>query len=138
MAAVFGSAHSTSKMLSSSQTPSMVDTLPSINFGFDDLRDRMARFTDRFDEFIAKGRKHVLEERNQFRINMAELHGKRHLFLVSVRPITLISLLGQEKCEIPGRKYIHTHKYKYICIVQLTLNRSFQSHNGKNANPLNS
>lgn len=36
----------------------------------------MARFTDRFDDFIAKGRKHVLEERNQFRINIAELHGE--------------------------------------------------------------
>lgn len=82
MAAVFESAHSTNKMLSSTQTPSMADTLPSINFGFDDLRDRMARFTDRFDEFIAKGRKHVLEERNQFRINMAELHGMRHFPLI--------------------------------------------------------
>lgn len=55
MAAVFDNAHSTSKMLSSTQTPSVADILPSINFGFDDLRDRMARFTDRFDEFIAKG-----------------------------------------------------------------------------------
>ena len=55
---------------------SMVDSLPNINFGFDDLRDRMARFTDRFDEFIAKGRRRVLEERNQFRIHVAELQGK--------------------------------------------------------------
>ncbi|KAI4164579.1 MAG: hypothetical protein LQ342_001892 [Letrouitia transgressa] len=51
----------------------MADSLPSINFGFEDLRDRMARFTDRFDNFIAKGRRRVLEERNQFRINVAEL-----------------------------------------------------------------
>ena len=91
MAAVFDGAHSTSKMLSSTQTPSVADILPSINFGFDDLRDRMARFTDRFDEFIAKGRRHVLEERNQFRINMAELHGKGHLFLM------LISLIGHKR-----------------------------------------
>lgn len=56
---------------------SMADSLPSINFGFDDLRDRMARFTERFDTFIAKGRKQVLEERNRFRINVAELQGKR-------------------------------------------------------------
>lgn len=55
----------------------MADTLPNIDFGFDDLRDRMARFTDQFDEFIAQGRKHVLEERNQFRINIAEIHGTR-------------------------------------------------------------
>lgn len=53
--------------------PSIADSLPNINFGFEDLRDRMARFTDRFDDFIAKGRKRVLEERNQFRINVAEL-----------------------------------------------------------------
>ena len=53
----------------------MADSLPNINFGFDDLRESMARFTDRFDEFIAKGRKRVLEEKNQFRINVAELQG---------------------------------------------------------------
>lgn len=55
--------------------PSMVDTLPSIDFGFDDLRDQMARFTVRFDEFIERGRKRVLEERNHFRMNMAEIQG---------------------------------------------------------------
>lgn len=59
--------------LSTANAPSMADSLPAITFGFDDLRERMARFTDRFDDFIAKGRKQVLEERNQFRINVAEL-----------------------------------------------------------------
>lgn len=49
--------------------------LPNTNFGFDDLRDRMAKFTVRFDAFIEQGRKRVLEERNQFRINVAELQG---------------------------------------------------------------
>jgi kinetochore protein Spc25 len=56
--------------------PSMVDQLPSIKFGFDDLRDRMARFTQRFDDFIDQGRKRVLEERNHFRINMSEIQGR--------------------------------------------------------------
>lgn len=55
--------------------PSVADTLPSIDFGFDDLRDRMAKFTAKFDAFIEKGRKRVLEERNQFRMNVAELQG---------------------------------------------------------------
>jgi hypothetical protein len=55
--------------------PSIADTLPSINFGFDELRERMAKFTTKFDTFIEQGRKNVLEERNQFRINVAELHG---------------------------------------------------------------
>jgi kinetochore protein Spc25 len=53
----------------------MADSLPNINFGFDDLRSRMAQFTVKFDAFIEKGRKQVLEERNQFRINLAELQG---------------------------------------------------------------
>lgn len=51
----------------------MADTLPPIDFGFDGLRARMSAFTDRFDTFIAAGRKRVLEERNHFRINVAEL-----------------------------------------------------------------
>ena len=53
----------------------MADSLPSINFGFEDLRNRMAHFSAKFDEFIERGRKQVLEERNQFRINLAELQG---------------------------------------------------------------
>lgn len=55
--------------------PSVADTLPSTDFGFDDLRERMTRFTARFDAFIEQGRKRVLEERNQFRMNVAELQG---------------------------------------------------------------
>ncbi|KAE9966680.1 hypothetical protein BLS_006866 [Venturia inaequalis] len=53
--------------------PSMADQLPSVNFNFDDLREHMNRFTSRFDDFIEKGRKRVLEERNQFRMNVTEL-----------------------------------------------------------------
>ena len=78
MATMFEPSFSTSIMrapLSSADAPSMADSLPNINFGFDELRERMAKFTDRFDAFIAKGRKRVLEERNQFRINIAELQG---------------------------------------------------------------
>jgi kinetochore protein Spc25 len=75
-----------SSLLSSSQnrqtmgagattTPPGDYSLPSTDFGFDDLRDRMAKFTAKFDAFIEQGRKRVLEERNQFRINIAELQG---------------------------------------------------------------
>ncbi|KAK4560533.1 kinetochore-associated Ndc80 complex subunit spc25 [Recurvomyces mirabilis] len=53
--------------------PSMADTLPSVDFGFNDLRERMAQFTVRFDEFIERGRKRVLEERNAFRMSVAEI-----------------------------------------------------------------
>ena len=55
----------------------MADMLPSVDFGFNDLRERMALFTVRFDEFIERGRKRVLEERNAFRMNVAELEGMR-------------------------------------------------------------
>jgi kinetochore protein Spc25, fungi type len=59
----------------SSEAPSMADQLPSVNFNFEDLRERMTRFTARFDDFIEKGRKRVLEERNQFRMSVTELQG---------------------------------------------------------------
>ena len=78
MATMFEPSLSTSIMrapLSTAAAPSMADSLPNINFGFEELRERMAKFTDRFDDFIARGRKRVLEERNQFRINVAELQG---------------------------------------------------------------
>ncbi|KAH8906604.1 hypothetical protein BR93DRAFT_958799 [Coniochaeta sp. PMI_546] len=70
MASVFEPSLSTSRQ---PHGPSMADSLPSIDFGFDDLRDRMAKFTAKFDAFIEQGRKRVLEERNQFRMNVAEL-----------------------------------------------------------------
>lgn len=54
----------------------MADSLPSVDFGFNDLRERMTAFTHRFDEFIERGRKRVLEERNAFRMNVAELEGE--------------------------------------------------------------
>ncbi|KAF8458896.1 chromosome segregation protein Spc25-domain-containing protein [Terfezia claveryi] len=47
-------------------------TLPAVNFGFDELRDQMNRFTLRFDDFIEKGRRRLLEEKNEFARNMAE------------------------------------------------------------------
>ena len=77
MATMFEPSLSTSAMRPhlSADAPSTADSLPSINFGFEDLRERMARFSERFDEFIARGRKQVLEERNQFRISVAELQG---------------------------------------------------------------
>ncbi|KAJ2973309.1 hypothetical protein NUW58_g8965 [Xylaria curta] len=76
MSTVFESSLSSSlsgRPTMSAMAPSMADQLPSINFGFDDLRDRMAKFTAKFDAFIEQGRKRVLEEHNQFRMNLAEL-----------------------------------------------------------------
>ena len=60
------------------QQQNAADTLPTnINFGFEDLRERMARFTLKFDAFIAEGRKRVLDERNEYRSKIAELAGKK-------------------------------------------------------------
>ena len=67
----------------SAAAPSMADTLPSIDFGFEDLRQRMATFTEKFDDFIVKGRKRVLAERNQFRIHVAELQGMASSLLLT-------------------------------------------------------
>lgn len=54
----------------------MADSLPStINFGFDNLRTHMASFTSRFDEFIERGRRRVLEERNAYRGRVGEMNG---------------------------------------------------------------
>lgn len=84
---------STTMRASSHDALSMADQLPSINFGFDDLRSRMNQFTTRFDAFIENGRRRVLEERNQFHMNVAELHGKhilegRFSFVVQVLTTT--------------------------------------------------
>ncbi|TWU71628.1 kinetochore-associated Ndc80 complex subunit spc25 [Metarhizium rileyi] len=84
--------------------PSAADTLPSINFGFDDLRDRMAKFTAKFDEFIERGRKRVLEERNQFRLNVVELQEdqrmkKRDIEIVQVKTTTYQQTLEKEDAE---------------------------------------
>ena len=91
MATVFEPSLSTSTMrppLSSADAPSMADSLPSINFGFDELRDRMAKFTVKFDAFIEQGRKRVLEERNQFRVNVAELQGTIIFPVYSLQKLT--------------------------------------------------
>lgn len=57
---------------------SAADTLPDVDFGFEDLRKRMVSFTSRFDDFIAEGRKNVLAERNEHRSRLAELQGELH------------------------------------------------------------
>lgn len=58
----------------------MADSLPKIHFGFEDLRSQMMQFTAKFDAFIEKGRKQVLQERNQFRVDLAELQGNKSRF----------------------------------------------------------
>ena len=59
-----------------SYSDSALTQLPSVEVPFDDLRRRMADFTSKFDAFIEKGRKRVLEERNEFKARLSELNGK--------------------------------------------------------------
>ena len=58
-----------------SYADSALTQLPSVDIPFDDLRRRMAEFTSKFDAFIEKGRKRVLEERNDFKARLSELNG---------------------------------------------------------------
>lgn len=60
---------------SSETPPSMADQLPSIQFGFDGLRAHMTQFSSKFDGFVERNRKQVLEERNRFHLNLTELRG---------------------------------------------------------------
>ncbi|CZR53276.1 probable kinetochore protein spc-25 [Phialocephala subalpina] len=107
MATVFEPSLSTSAMrppFSSADAPSMADSLPSINFGFDELRDRMAKFSAKFDIFIEEGRKRVLEERNQFRMNVAELKEdqrmkKRDIEIMTQKSSTHQQTLAKEAAE---------------------------------------
>ncbi|KAM0242350.1 hypothetical protein ACHAPO_000764 [Fusarium lateritium] len=84
--------------------PSVANQLPNINFGFDDLRDRMTKFTARFDAFIEEGRKRVLDERNQFRMNVAELQEdqrmkKRDIEIVQTKTATHQQTIEKEEAE---------------------------------------
>lgn len=53
----------------------MAASLPAVDFEFDKLRDHMAAFTARFDEFIERGRRRILDEKNAFAKAMAEDKG---------------------------------------------------------------
>ncbi|KAK7527063.1 chromosome segregation protein Spc25-domain-containing protein [Phyllosticta citriasiana] len=105
-AATFEPSLSTSAMRApfSADALSMADSLPSINFGFDDLRQRMNNFTARFDDFIEKGRKRVMEERNQFRLSLAELQEderqkKRDIEILTLKSSTHQQTLAKESQE---------------------------------------
>ncbi|KAJ5549758.1 Chromosome segregation protein Spc25 [Penicillium sp. DV-2018c] len=95
MASSFEPSLSTSTMrppIASADAPSMADSLPNINFGFEDLRNSMAQFTAKFDAFIERGRKQVLEERNQFHISLAEYEEDQRM---RQRDIEILNLKAQ-------------------------------------------
>ncbi|KAL9108831.1 MAG: hypothetical protein Q9227_006488 [Pyrenula ochraceoflavens] len=84
---------------------SIINTLPSIDFGFDDLKSRMAAFTHKFDAFIEKSRRQVLDDRNTFRARMGELREEQTHSLHSLRALqsthrTQQSLLATQSAEL--------------------------------------
>lgn len=68
--------------------------LPQINFGFEELKERMARFTVRFDDFIEKGRARILQERNEFVKTIVEDKGFKPFPLLSLRCLRLFFSLS--------------------------------------------
>ncbi|MCJ1475343.1 kinetochore-associated Ndc80 complex subunit spc25 [Lambiella insularis] len=118
-------------MLSSSSRPplstasalSVADTLPTINFGFEELRERMARFTHRFDGFIAEGRKRVLEERNQFRMNVAELHEDQRM---KQRSIEILSHKSTAHAQNVAKEAAETSEM-HAAIANITSQRDARS-----------
>ncbi|OJD35524.1 kinetochore protein spc25 [Diplodia corticola] len=90
--------------LSSADAPSMADSLPSVNFGFDNLRQHMAAFQTRFDDYIAQGRRRMREEKNQFYLNIAEMqedqrHKQREIEILQLKSTTHQQTLAKEAQE---------------------------------------
>ncbi|ORY09602.1 chromosome segregation protein Spc25-domain-containing protein [Clohesyomyces aquaticus] len=103
----------------SHDAPSMADQLPSINFGFDDLRSRMNQFTARFDDFIEKGRKRVLEERNQFRMNVGEIQEDQRM---KKRDIEILTLKQTQHSQTLAKESAETSEM-HAAISTLTVQR---------------
>ncbi|KAK4042279.1 chromosome segregation protein Spc25-domain-containing protein [Parachaetomium inaequale] len=103
--------------------PSLADTLPNINFGFDELRDRMAKFTAKFDAFIEQGRKRVLEERNQFHMNVAELQEDQRM---KKKDIEILQLKTNTYQQTMAKEAAETREMQGA-IAQLTAQRDRQA-----------
>ncbi|KAJ6264333.1 hypothetical protein Dda_0478 [Drechslerella dactyloides] len=54
--------------------PNIAAQLPSVNFGFDELKERMSKFTLAFDDFIEKRREKALDTRTNFARDVADLN----------------------------------------------------------------
>lgn len=90
------SKHAKDALATTASPIGMADNLPSVDFGFEDLKARMSQFTARFDEFIERGRKRVLEERNEFRVRSMELEETQASHLKSLTHIqSLLSTHSQ-------------------------------------------
>ncbi|KAK4228475.1 putative kinetochore protein spc25 [Podospora fimiseda] len=121
--ASFDPSLSTSRLPPGPSSQSLADTLPNINFGFDDLRDRMAKFTAKFDAFIEQGRKRVLEERNQFRMNVAELQEDQRM---KKKDIEILQLKTNSYQQTISKEAAETREMQ-TSIASLTTQRDRQA-----------
>jgi hypothetical protein len=64
-----------------SLTPALEQMLPLLNFGYDDLRERMVSFSSRFTKFMEQSRKNSLETKNEFNKRIGEDKGISIFFL---------------------------------------------------------
>jgi len=55
-----------------------------VNFGFDDLKAKMTRFTVRFDKWAQVQRERVLRERNEFAKTITENRGRIQFFEILI------------------------------------------------------
>jgi kinetochore protein Spc25, fungi type len=79
-----------------------------VNFGFDDLKAKMSRFTVRFDKWTQAQRERVLKERNEFAKTITENRGT----LYSARLLTC----KENQKEL--NKQIESHKARQADIAQ--------------------
>lgn len=63
---------SSQRTLSLEPSPPPTHILPKLDFGYDELRDKMSAFTLQFDSFIEKSRRKVLASKNDFQRTLAE------------------------------------------------------------------
>ncbi|RKF78125.1 putative kinetochore protein spc25 [Golovinomyces cichoracearum] len=112
----------TKSSFSSAAGLSMAESLPGINFEFDELRDRMAKFTIKFNNFIELGRKQVLEERNMFLTTVAELKEDQRM---KKRDIEILVQKSSSHEQIVAKEETET-KEMNSAVASLTAQRDAQ------------
>ncbi|RMZ92037.1 hypothetical protein DV736_g706, partial [Chaetothyriales sp. CBS 134916] len=93
-------------MISYNDSP--LTQLPQVSIPFDDLRRRMAEFSVKFDSFIERARKRVLEERNEYKARISEVHEEQRSTSAQVASLrsalsahrNLVSREAAEKAEM--------------------------------------
>lgn len=83
----------------------------------------MAKFTARFDAFIEAGRKRVLEERNQFRMNVAELQEDQRM---KKKDIEILQLKTNSYQQTISKEAAETREMQ-ASIASLTTQRDRQA-----------